>query len=130
MRSLYHVGMTKVSSPASTQLRRGFILTEALIALLIFTVVFLALEGSLTLVVRRFEDAAREDYAARHAEFQREFAFANGCSSALVIDSLNGVVVSSTSTTTDYLLHVAQTTAYRIKAGDRTEQYDAVSRCR
>ncbi|MEO7042382.1 MAG: type II secretion system protein [Gemmatimonadaceae bacterium] len=122
--------MAAIFSPATTQLRRGFILTEALIALLIFTVVFLALEGSLTLVVRRFADATREDIAARHAEIQREAAFANGCTAGLMIDSLNGVVVSSTSTTADYLLRIVQTTAYPRKLGARSEHYDAVSRCR
>jgi Tfp pilus assembly protein PilV len=110
--------------------RRGFILTEALVALLIFSVVFMALEGSLTLVVRRFADAAREDIAARHAENLRESLFASGCAAASDVDSLNAVVISSTSTTTGYLLRVVQTTAYPRKIGVRSERYDAVSRCR
>ena len=130
MRWLYHVAMTTVSPPATSQLRPGFILTEAMIALLIFTVVFLALEGSLTLVVQRFADAAREDRAARQAETQRESAFANGCVAASAIDSLDAVVVSSTSTNMDYLLRVLQKTAYARKLSVRNEQYDAVSRCR
>lgn len=97
---------------------------------MIFAVVFLALEGSLTLVVRRFADGAREDIAARYAETQREIAFSNGCVAASVIDSLDAVVVNSTSTTMDYLLQVIQTTAYPRKLNISSEQYDAVSRCR
>lgn len=122
--------MAALSASCPARRRGGFILTEALVALLIFSVVFLALEGSLTLVVRRFADAAREDIAARHAEAQRESAFASGCGAESDIDSLDAVVVASTSTTSDYLLRVVQTTAYPRKIGVRSERYDAVSRCR
>ena len=127
---LYNVAMAAVRLLRPALRRRGFILTEALLALLIFSVVFLALEGSLTLVARGFADAAREDIAARHAEAQRESAFANGCVAVSDTDSLDAVVVNSTSTTTDYLLRVIQTTAYPRKMSVRRERYDAVSRCR
>jgi len=116
--------------PTPIQRRRGFILTEALVALLIFSVVFLALEGSLTLVVRQFADVAREDIAARRAETQRESVFASDCTAAQQTDSLDAVVVHSTVTVSDYLLHVVQTTTYPRRFDTRSEQYDALSRCR
>ena len=109
---------------------RGFILAEALVALLIFSVVFLALEGSLTLVVRRLAESAREDTAARRTETLRERMFAAGCATASGVDSLNAVVIDWTSTQEGDLVHVTQSSRYPRQLLTRTEQYDALSRCR
>ena len=55
--------------------RSGFALVEALIALVIIGVVFLGLEGSLTLVLRSLADSERQSTATRIAEAQRERIF-------------------------------------------------------
>lgn len=109
---------------------RGFILAEALVALLIFSAVFLALEGSLTLVVRRLAESAREDTAARRTETLRERTFAAGCTTASGVDSLNAVVIDWTSTQEGDLVHISQSSRYPRQLLTRTEQYDALSRCR
>lgn len=115
--------------PARGKLHRGFILAEALIALLVLGVVFLALEGSLTIVVRSLADSERETVATRLAETQRERAFAAACAAASGTDSLNAVIVTWTSSRTGRLVRVSQTSRYPRRIGDRVEQYDAVSAC-
>lgn len=109
--------------------RRGFILAEALIALLILGVVFLALEGSLTIIVRSLAESDRETVAARIAETQRERALAAVCASASGSDSSNSVVVNWTTSPTGRLVHIVQTSRFPRRIGDRVEQYDAVGGC-
>lgn len=110
--------------------RHGFILAEALVALLILGVVFLALEGSLTIIVRTIAGSERESLAARLAETQREKVFAAACAAASGADSLNGVVVNWVASTDGQLARVVQTSHYPRRGGNRTEDYDAVSICR
>jgi Tfp pilus assembly protein PilV len=122
---LYDCGML-----ASIQNRRnGFILAEALIALLIIGIAFLALEGSLSLVMRSLADSEREFIAVRLAEIQREHAFATACVPASGSDSINAVAVRWTASPMGALTRVAQASRYPLRAGDRIEQYDAVSAC-
>ncbi len=110
--------------------RPGFILAEALVALLVLGVVFLALEGSLSSIVRTIADSERETVAARLAEMQREKVFAAVCGSGSGTDSGNAVVVTWTVSTAGSLVRVTQTSRYDRRVGDRTESYDAIGRCR
>jgi|GEM_PF-1250988 len=115
---------------ARTNRRQGFILAETLVALLILGVVFVALEGSLTIVVRSLADSEQESIAARLAETQRENVFAAACAAASGADSLNAVVVSWVASTDGQLARVEQTSRYPRRGGERTEEYDAVGDCR
>jgi Tfp pilus assembly protein PilV len=108
---------------------RGFILAEALIALLIIGVVFLALEGSLTIVLRSIADSEHESVAARMAETRRERAFADVCAPSSGVDSVSAVTVGFTASPDGQLVRMAQTSRYRQKAGDRVEHYDALGAC-
>jgi Tfp pilus assembly protein PilV len=108
---------------------RGFILAEALVALLIIGVVFLALEGSLKIVLRRIADSEHESVAARIAEAQRERAFASACAPNSGVDSVNAVIVGWTASPDGQLVRVAQTSRYRQTVGDRVEHYDALGTC-
>lgn len=116
-------------SHAHANHRSGFILAEALIALLILGVVFLAFEGSLTVVARSLADSERETVAARLAETQRERAFAAACASASGVDSVNAVAVDWTAAPIGRVVRVAQTSRYPQRIGDRVERYDALSAC-
>lgn len=109
--------------------RHGFILAEALIALLILGVVFLALEGSLAVVLRSIVESDRETIASSLAETQRERAFAAACAGASGTDSLNAVAVSWTASPVGRLVRVSQTSRYPRRIGDRVEQYDAIGAC-
>lgn len=109
--------------------RHGFILAEALIALLILGVIFLALEGSLTIILRSLADSDREAVASRIAETQRERALAAVCTAASGSDSSNAVVVNWTASSTGRLVRVVQTTRFPRRTGDRVEQYDAIGAC-
>ena len=109
--------------------RSGFILAEALIALLVLAVVVLALEGSLTVVVRSLADSARETLAARLAETQRERLFAAACVGASGTDSANGVTVDWTASPAGRLVRISQTSRYPTHIGERVERYDAIGSC-
>jgi Tfp pilus assembly protein PilV len=122
---LYDCGMP----PRVPYRRNGFILAEAMVALLVIGIAFLALEGSLGLTTRSLADSERESIAARLAENQRERAFAANCAPASGSDSVNTVAVSWTASPIGALTRVAQTSRYRDRTGDRTEQYDALSAC-
>jgi Tfp pilus assembly protein PilV len=108
----------------------GFILAEALVALLILGVVFLALEGSLSTVIRTIADSEHEAIAARLAETQRERAFAAACASSSGADSANTVVVTWSASATGSFVHLIQTSRYPRRVGDRIETYDATGACR
>jgi Tfp pilus assembly protein PilV len=110
--------------------RTGFILVEALIALVILGVVFLALEGSLTLVLRSLAESERRTVATRFAESQRERAFASGCVAGSGSDSVNGVAVVWTAAPAAYLVQVTQTVRYTQRSGTHVEQYTATGACR
>ncbi len=110
--------------------RTGFVLVEALIALLIIGVVFLALEGSLTLVLRSLADSERQAIATRVSESQRERAFAAGCVVGFGSDSVNAVVADWVASPAGSLVQVTQTVRYSQKSGARVEHYLATSICR
>ena len=116
-------------STGSDNAPRGFILAEALVALLIIGVVFLGLEGSLTIVMRSIADSEHESVAARIAETRRERAFASACATSSGVDSVSAVTVGWTASPDGQLVHVAQTSRYRQKVGDRVEHYDALGTC-
>lgn len=122
---LYHHGMLR----DRIKPHRGFILAEALVALLILGVVFLALEGSLTVVVRSLAESERETVAARLAEAQRERAFAGACTPGSGTDSADGVIVDWIASPVGRFVRVSQTSRYPRRIGDRVEQYDAVGKC-
>jgi Tfp pilus assembly protein PilV len=117
-------------SHTSAKRRPGFILAEALVALLILGVVFIALEGSLTIIVRTLADSERESIAVRIAETQRERVFATTCAAASGADSLNAVVVNWVASTDGQLARVVQSGSYPRRGGDRTQEYDALGSCR
>jgi len=108
----------------------GFVLIEALVALVIIGVVFLGLEGSLTVVLRSLAESERQTVATRIAETQRERAFATACVAGSGSDSVNAVEVSWTASPTGALVHVTQTVRYPQRFGVRVEHYDAVGTCR
>jgi Tfp pilus assembly protein PilV len=116
-------------SPAHAKPRTGFILAEALIAILILGVVFVALEGSLAVAVRALADSERETIATRLAETQRERAFANTCSAGSGTDSANAVTVSWTASSANHLVRLAQTSRYALRVSTRLETYDAIGAC-
>ena len=107
----------------------GFVLVEALIALVMIGVVFLGLEGSLTLVLRKLADSERQGVATRIAESQRERAFAAGCVAGSGSDSVNAVAVDWTASPAGALLRVTQTARYEQNAGPRIDHYDATGAC-
>lgn len=117
-------------SNAHAKRRHGFILTEALVALLILGVVFLALEGSSTLIVRTIADSERESIAARLAETQRERVFAATCAAASGADSLDAVAVDWVASTDGRFARLVQVSHYRRRGRNRTEAYDALGSCR
>jgi len=107
----------------------GFVLIEALIALVIVGVVLLGLEGSLTLIVRSLADAERQATATRLAETRRELLFASACAPNSGSDSVNAVSVIWTASPVARLTHITQTSTYPQKLGSRIEQYDAIGAC-
>jgi Tfp pilus assembly protein PilV len=107
----------------------GFILVEALIALVIIGVVFLGLEGSLTLVLRSLADGERQTIATRTAEAQRERVFASICAGASGSDSVNAVSVDWVASSTGRLVRISQTSRYPTKTGARVDHYDAIGSC-
>lgn len=109
--------------------RSGFVLVEAIVALVIIGVVFLGLESSLTLISRELADSERLTIATRIAETQRERAFAVGCVAGSGSDSVNAVAVDWTASLTGSLIHVAQAARYPQKVGVRVEHYDAIGAC-
>lgn len=113
----------------SPRLPNGFILIEALIALVIIGVVFLGLEGSLSLVLRSMGDAERQTTAIQVAEVQRERAFAAGCIAGSGSDSVNAVAVDWTASPAGSLVHISQTARYHQKYGMHVEHYDAIGAC-
>jgi len=108
---------------------RGFILIEALIALVLVGVVFLGLEGSLTLVLRALADSERQTIATRLAESQRERAFAVGCVAGAGSDSLNAVAADWSASPTGLVVHVTQSVRFSQRSGARVEHYTATSAC-
>ena len=111
------------------QSSRGFILIEALIALVLVGVVFLGLEGSLTLVLRALADSERQTTATRLAESQREHAFAVGCVAGAGSDSVNAVAADWSASSTGTLVRVTQTVRFAQRSGARIEHYTATSAC-
>ena len=116
-------------SDARTTLPPGFILAEALIALVVIGVVFLALEGSLSIVLRSLADSEREATATALAEAQRERAFGSPCSADEGSDSVNGVVVSWSASVAGRFIRIEQTGHYPRKLGDRPVGYAALGVC-
>ncbi|HEY8311264.1 MAG TPA: hypothetical protein VIG47_11945, partial [Gemmatimonadaceae bacterium] len=114
---------------AHTMQPRGFILAEALIALLVIGVVFLALEGSLSVVVRSLADSDREATAATLAESRRERAFGSPCNADAGSDSLNAVVVRWSASVAGRLTRIDQAGRYSRKLGDRTFNFAALGVC-
>jgi Tfp pilus assembly protein PilV len=110
--------------------REGFILAEALIALLLLGVALIALERLLTVALRSLADSEREFVATGMAESQRERAFSLACTSAAGVDSSNGVVVSWTAVPAAGATRLIQTSRYTSRFGERGQQYDAVGMCR
>jgi Tfp pilus assembly protein PilV len=117
-----------MSNRCPTQ-RSGFALVEALIALVIIGVVFLGLEGSLTLVMRSLADSERQTTATRVAESQRERAFAAGCVAGSGSDSGNAVAVDWTASPAGSVVRVTQTVRYPQRSGARVERYTATGAC-
>ncbi|MEO9226901.1 MAG: hypothetical protein ABI328_11035 [Gemmatimonadaceae bacterium] len=113
----------------SVVVRRGFILVEALIALLVLGVAFVAFESSLAVIIRSVAASEREATAARLAEAQRENAFSIVCGSGSGADSVDGVVVAWTASAAAPLVHLTQTSSYESRFGQRVETYDATGRC-
>ena len=109
--------------------RSGFVLIEALIALVIIGVVFLGLEGSLTLVLGSLADSERQATATRIAEARREHAFAAGCVAGSGSDSVNAVAVNWAASPAGSLIYVTETVRYQQKSGIRIEHYNAVGTC-
>ena len=108
---------------------RGFILIEALIALVLVGVVFLGLEGSLTLVLRALADSEQQTIATHLAESQREHAFAVGCVAGAGSDSVNAVAADWSASPTGALVQVTQTVRFAQRSGARVERYTATSAC-
>jgi type II secretory pathway pseudopilin PulG len=120
-----------MSRPAAAN-RNGFILVEALIALVIVGIAFLALEGSLSVVIRSLADSEREAIAARIAEAQRERTFAQSCAFSTGSDSSDGVAVTWTATPSapaSHTVRVVQTSRFTRRLGDVIRTYDAVGAC-
>ena len=113
----------------SVAARPGFILVEALIALLVLAVAFIAFEGSLTIAVRAIAASQREAVAAQLAETQRETAFSAVCSSGSGSDSVNGVVVVWSASAASSLVHLTQSSHYESRFGARVETYNSTGRC-
>jgi Tfp pilus assembly protein PilV len=114
---------------ARTKPARGFILAEALIALVVIGVVFLALEGSLSIVIRSLADSEREATATRLAESERERLFGSPCNADAGADSVNAVVVSWSASAADHLIRIDQAGRYPSRIGDRALGYVALGEC-
>lgn len=74
-----------MSHTPSVSARAGFTLVEVLVAILLLTIVLLALEGSAAATVRELADGQREIVATRFAERQRERAFASACTTSVSV---------------------------------------------
>lgn len=109
--------------------RPGFLLVEALIALVVVGVVFLGLEGSLTLVLRQLADSEQQATATRLAEIQRERLFGATCAAGSGSDSVKAVTVDWSASPAGSLIRVTQTVRYPQKFGPRVDQYDAIGTC-
>lgn len=118
-----------IMSSVRLQHCRGFILAEAMIALVVLGIAFAALEGSSVVVIRALAESDREEIAARLAEAQRERAFGAGCASGAGSDSVNSVIVSWTSVPAAGVLRLSQTSRYPGRFGDHVQVYDAVGAC-
>lgn len=121
----YRAAMSRTRAKSRT----GFILAEALVALAILGVVLLALEGSLTIVMRTLAESDRESIATRIAETQRERAFSTVCGNASGSDSANAVVVDWTATAASGLVHISQSSRYPRRIGTRVEHYNGIGVC-
>ncbi len=112
-----------------TSHRAGFTLIEAMVAMVVATVVVLALEGSLAFTLRSLARSDREGRTARLSELQRERAFAV-CAAGAGVDSANGVQARWSASLAGSHITVSQTTDY-LAGGSRTlDAYDAVALCR
>lgn len=109
--------------------RAGFVLVEALIALLVVAVAFLAFEGSLSVIIRSVAAAERETVAAELAEKQRENALSAVCAAGVGIDSANAVVVTWSASAVGTLVHLAQASRYETRFGARVDTYNSTGRC-
>ncbi len=104
-------------------------LIEALVALAVFTAVFLVLEGSWTFISRTLACAASEGVASQLAEQQRERILAVGCAPSVGADSIRGVTVAWTATAVAGTLRMHQTATYKLPDGIHMESFDLSGRC-
>ena len=107
----------------------GFILAEALIALLVLGVVFLALEGASAMAIRSLTESERDSIAARLAEVRREQLLSGGCIGSAGTDSVNSVAVFWVATPSGRILRVTQESHRQRRGGDIVELYDATGAC-
>ncbi len=108
----------------------GFTLVEVLVAVLLLTIVLLALEGSAAATLRELADSQREMLATRLAERQREQAFAAACTMSAGIDTANGVGASWRATPIGQQARLTQHTSFDTRSGTRQQSYDVIGRCR
>lgn len=109
--------------------RAGFVLVEALVALLVLAVAFLAFEGSLSIIIRSVAESEREAVAAGLADTRRERVFSVMCASGSGVDSASGVVLTWSASSGSSLTHLIQATSYESRFGVRVETYNATGRC-
>ena len=107
----------------------GFILLESLVALFILAVVFLALEGSWTIIARTLTLAERESDAAAIARARRERIIAGPCIATSGTDSLGGVLVDWEAIPDSGSVRIRQTSRFRSTYGSRVVSYEARVAC-
>lgn len=108
----------------------GFILAEALVALLILGVVLLALEGASTMILRRLAESERRTATAQLAETRREQLLSGRCTSSNGIDSSNTVDVAWSAMPSGRLLRISQEGHYKRLGADAVELYETTGPCR
>lgn len=125
VRMTYAWGMQRSIVP-----RRGFVLVEALMALLVLSIAYLVLEGSWMLVSRNLFDSNRMAAASRMEDVQRERALARGCVASSGADSAGGIAMAWRALPSRGVLQIGQTRTYRRDGFERADSSNWIASCR
>ncbi len=110
--------------------RRGFVLVEALMALLVLSIAYLVLEGAWMLTSRNLFHSNRMAAASRMEDAQRERALARGCVASSGADSADGIAMAWRALPSRGLLQVGQTRSYRRDGFERADSSNWIAACR
>ena len=110
--------------------RRGYVLLEALMALVVVTIAYLVLEGAWTLVVRKLFEDRQSAAVSLLADSQRERAAARGCVESSGSDSVNGITINWWASSSGGLIRVSQARTYRRDGAQHADSSVSMTACR